>query len=523
MFFKVFPLFFFLFIFSFGFNQGLTPHLNAFVNNETLDRLEGKDTGYVDICSYDTIHFKGFATILDPTIDTNSCDFEWTITGTNFYKGKNIDFSPSDQGGYYVELKITDINKKEYRVSCRVRVASVADFNSLSDLPAEMCIDKSVKIKMIKDDGSYENSGVKLGQGRFKIGGLFKSEIKLPDGLGVEYHSKININDYGNNTKIQSIKDIEKICITMEHSFLGDVEVKLTCPSTIDSITKDTIKGISAVIFNSYKGLGGMVPGGFGGKDVFIGNDLDIDNGPIGIPGWQYCFSNTKANFSSFGDEYALSNFKLNNIGMPAMNPDGIYLPEEPFYRFIGCPVKGEWILSIKDNVSDDDGYIFNWGILFDSKAFPIIEKYQNTLIEQKWYEHPAITEGISDTVIFKPLKVGQNQFTYHTKSNFGCVYDTSIFVKTNLCLNIPNVININSKDGNDKFYLSTGDVKSFECLIYNRWGNLIHKMSAIYDYWDGKNNQGKFVEEGTYFYIAKIIYNDLSEAPINGFIYVQH
>ena len=40
-----------------------------------------------------------------------------------------------------------------------------------------MCIDKSVKIKMIKDDGSYENSGVKLGQGRFKIGGLFGGHL----------------------------------------------------------------------------------------------------------------------------------------------------------------------------------------------------------------------------------------------------------------------------------------------------------------------------------------------------------
>ena len=57
----------------------------------------------------------------------------------------------------------------------------------------------------------------------------------------------------------------------MEHSYLGDLEMMLTCPS-----------GLSINVFNSYSGSSGLFPGGFGGGNTFLGGAYDNNTGNIG-------------------------------------------------------------------------------------------------------------------------------------------------------------------------------------------------------------------------------------------------
>jgi len=32
------------------------------------------------------------------------------------------------------------------------------------------------------------------------------------------------------------------------------------------------------------------------------------------------------------------------------MNPNGVYLPDGDFNNFIGCPVNGNWTITVQDN-----------------------------------------------------------------------------------------------------------------------------------------------------------------------------
>ena len=99
----------------------------------------------------------------------------------------------------------------------------------------------------------------------------------------------------------------------------------------------------------------------------------------------------------------------------------------------------------------------------------------------------------------------------------------SSIKVNTELCLIIPNVVVTSSKVGNDKFFIYTGDVKEFSCKIYNRWGNLMSQMSDLHSAWECKNSNGQLVDEGTYLYAVRILYNNGTEANRTGYFEVKH
>lgn len=70
--------------------------------------------------------------------------------------------------------------------------------------------------------------------------------------------------------------------------------------------------------------------------------------------------------------------------------------------------------------------------------------------------------------------------------------------------LDCPNAFSPHNQDGiNDEWKVSYSSIISFECDIFNRWGqrmaHLIHPSQG----WDGRHN-GKFVPAGVYFYVIK-------------------
>ena len=84
-----------------------------------------------------------------------------------------------------------------------------------------------------------------------------------------------------------------------------------------------------------------------------------------------------------------------------------------------------------------------------------------------------------------------------------------------------PNVMVLNSTTGNNLFTVQYSGLKSFDCTIVNRWGNVIKQYNNPSTPWDGKTNDGKFVEEGVYFYIIKAILDSGEELEKQGFVQV--
>ncbi|MCF8257235.1 MAG: gliding motility-associated C-terminal domain-containing protein [Flavobacteriales bacterium] len=175
------------------------------------------------------------------------------------------------------------------------------------------------------------------------LGGSFAGgTLALPDGSGVSYSTTVGITGFPANSTITSATDLQDVCINMEHSYLGDLQLRLICPNG------------QSVILKEY-------PGGTG---TYLGAANDA--GANGIPGTgaDYCFS-ASATWGTLLQENALGNWvTAGNAPNNSMTP-GTYSPFQSFNNFIGCPLNGTWTIQVTDNLGIDDGFIFGWDLTF--------------------------------------------------------------------------------------------------------------------------------------------------------------
>ena len=84
-----------------------------------------------------------------------------------------------------------------------------------------------------------------------------------------------------------------------------------------------------------------------------------------------------------------------------------------------------------------------------------------------------------------------------------GCFHDYSLEVIVTNEFHVPNVFTPNGDGTNEIFELKADIFESFEIVILNRWGNVIHhRTDATGTYlWDGLTQGGNRVTDGVYFY----------------------
>jgi len=171
----------------------------------------------------------------------------------------------------------------------------------------------------------------------------------LPDGNGSSYTTTLTHTIFDAGDTIQNASDISTICMNIEHSYLGDLSIKLECPN-----------GQQTVLAN---------PNGGGGGGTFLGDAQDNGAGPG--TGWNYCFSES-ASWGTMVTENSNQNHDISIIS-PGNNvlSSGLFSVEEALDSLIGCPLNGDWKIIITDNLALDDGYIFNWQLNFDTLLFP--------------------------------------------------------------------------------------------------------------------------------------------------------
>jgi gliding motility-associated-like protein len=88
--------------------------------------------------------------------------------------------------------------------------------------------------------------------------------------------------------------------------------------------------------------------------------------------------------------------------------------------------------------------------------------------------------------------------------SNGSCVdsVSTIIIVDAETSITIPNVFSPNGDGVNDGFFIKSTGMESLTCDIFNRWGQLVYRISSPGQRWDGTLNNGSLATDGTYFYI---------------------
>ncbi|NND78117.1 MAG: gliding motility-associated C-terminal domain-containing protein [Flavobacteriales bacterium] len=378
--------------------------------------------GYIDICQGDMVTFTAITDYLyngqgyDQSDETSY--FIWDIPdGTTFegYGLTEISHTFPDPFGYLIELTITDTSElSTIVVEIKVRVSTTPNWSGvLSAFQDTICIDNtSTLIAGITPDTS-QSFGVLANPSAFVGGGFFGELLFLPDGGAVQvppdlYETVIDIDDFPVGQNIENASDIVAICVTMEHSFSGDLELWVQCPD-----------GTEVVLFDAYTGQGtgpGIIPGGYTGGGTFMGEPVDPGTGP-GV-GYTYCFTPSSTQFGTFEQEEASWGTTI---------PAGDYLPMGDFGDFIGCEINGPWTLIAADNWGADDGYIFNWSIIFDPTIDPTVENYSPYFTDVWWDDDPSVIVDNDTLIVVQPTSVGDHEYVVNVVDNFGCQYDTTV------------------------------------------------------------------------------------------------
>ena len=437
------------------------------VASSKIPYLEDDGYMYLDVCPYDIIHLVAKGDYIDndysyhqsdPT-STFHWDMSWEVIDT--LGGYAIDYQFPEGRGYDVAISISDSAGCESYIPYTFRVRTSSNpIREVLDFP-EVCAGTEVELSVGYDFISALQVDT---VGSEQLTSLSVSDtIFLPDGQpcldGIlmsgqlqycSYVSPVTFTSFSPAATIQSANDILFVRINMEHSYIGDIWIKLTCPNQqFVSILKKYSGGSSS--------CSGQIPAsewgwnGSGNSSAFLGNPVDDSGGgcsptPMGQC-WNYCWSNATNQGYTYSNNYyvyqgggSLSSIDSTNTALMT----NVYHPDGSFANLIGCPMNGTWSIEVLDGFSIDNGYICGWEIALDPALLPQDWSY-DVVVDSVWLDGP----GANGPVVV-PDSAGFLTYNIHVMDELGCVYDT---------VNHMEVVGHPEPDLGDDFNICYGDV----------------------------------------------------------------
>lgn len=389
----------------------------------TSSPSEVDEFGYIDICQGETITIEADGVF--PHSDgsgyeqtNDNCFFEWDLGDGTELSGfglTSVTNTYTEQFGYPVELFVTDTEGFRQRFELKVRVSTTPIFAGLlSEYNDTICLgNTSTLIGGVSQDSST-SFGVLPVQSAFIGGGFLAGQTFLPDGSGVSYETSILIDDFPDGLEVENPDDIVAICATLEHSYLGDLDIALLCPD-----------GTEIALQNQ---AGGSCNLGEPWATATVDGSSSVITPGVG---YEYCWT---ADATGGLDEGCVGGIEFINGDGPgtytdSQVPPGDYQPDQVLSDLIGCPINGEWTIRVTDNLGADNGYIFSWGVQFNPAIDPTIENYLPQLVDGYWDDEPTILPDQSnDTlIVVQPPAIGSYSYTFHVTDDFGCDYDTTV------------------------------------------------------------------------------------------------
>lgn len=382
------------------------------------------DSGYyyIDVCPGDTVSItaQGNYNLNDSIYhqDDLTSMFMWNLGNYHTDTALTVTTVYDTIRGYNVELSALDT------IGClasqtpkiRVRLSTKPDFDGTNQLQDEICQGDSTTLVGAAATKTWQaNSSLSIAGTTY-----------LPDGSGASYTSTLVFNVFAPGQTVQSPADVIAINATMEHSYLGDLNITVTCPSG------------QSVTLKSYPG----------GTSTFLGEPIDNNSQQIPGLGYEYAWKpngtttmlNAAGTYSHtftdvLGNSYNNHSYLPPSYAYPtgstALGPFPLitYLPETPYSAFLGCPLNGSWTITVTDNLFIDNGFIFAWGIDFAPSVLPVSWSYKPNISTQSWNNSTSIINTYGNQVTIMPADSGLYNYTYTVVDDFGCTYDTTISV----------------------------------------------------------------------------------------------
>jgi gliding motility-associated-like protein len=365
------------------------------------------DTGWIDVCPGKRIFFNGAGQYPQngfayPQSDLTTT-FEWNFGDGGIAYGPSANHRYDKPGGYFVQLVLTDAQgcTSTNLISQRVRVAPRPDFNIAGGLDHTICSGDTIHLNAAVDSAAGKTIFVVPESGAFAAASTRSDSLALPDGTGIPYKTSIYFTQFSPGQVLTDPNDLVSICVNMEHSWMRDLQISLTCPN-----------GQNIILHN----FAGQV-----GSRVYLGIPMIGDGfNPIPGTGWDYCWTPNATNPTWI--QYA--NTVLSGNGTL---PAGNYSSYQPIGNLIGCPLNGEWTITATDLWPVDNGFIFSWGIKFKDALYPKIEKFTPAFTSWNWNNHPSIFYASPDSIAAAPMNAGTAGYQFNVHDAFGCDWDTLV------------------------------------------------------------------------------------------------
>jgi gliding motility-associated-like protein len=378
--------------------------------------------GNVNVCLGDFITLN--ANINYPNNNINysqsnsTSNFRWRTGFSNDTAGiglTTITKRVTQFAGYNVKLSVTDANGCNIDTVLKIRVRTSSKPNFKIAQPPSVCM----------ADTSTITSNYELARGSYTIPPFSGKDFFMYDGNGVTFTDTIRITDFAPGQTLTNINQFVGVFMSLEHSYMGDLEIRLEAPNH------------TFIILKQY-------PGGAG---TFLGEPVDQEGFPDakGV-GYLYGFTPTPTFGTMVSEAGSHSHTFTDALGMVYNNasylPAGNYTPFQSLNGLIGTSLNGNWVLHIKDNLAIDNGNIFNWRINFVNSIYPahLQQTYQIPVKSFAWSpavpSTPATANFLSATdgpsIQVAPTATGWNYYKLRITDSANCFYDTTVRVNIN-------------------------------------------------------------------------------------------
>lgn len=376
----------------------------------------------VKICDGETVNFDASGSY--PAPGFNIVDWIWNWgdgTVDTLTTGVVSHTFNSGPGEYNVNLYLIDDNGciSTNLETVQVLVGTEPTFIGTS-ADTILCLGESVCIE------GFVQPTLWTGQPINSLGGA----TYLPDDVGQCFTATLEFQGFLPGQTLTNINDLLEICVSMEHSYMGDLVASIYCPDG------------TGVIMHQQNG---------GSTNLGDPNQLD-DSTLIGTCE-EYCWSPTATNGtwvdnSTFG---TTPNVYTNSSGSSSLLP-GTYESLYPLDALVGCPLNGTWTIEFCDLWGADDGFVCDWTIGFDPSLYPPITTFEpiygnqcdSTYITPLSGPAGAIITSTSpdcNQVCITPTNYGTYQYLFTAIDDFGCSYDTliTVTVDSNLVVDTGN------------------------------------------------------------------------------------
>ena len=277
--------------------------------------------------------------------------------------------------------------------------------------------------------------------------------VFLPDGVpcapyGCSYQSPLIFTDFAPGSTITSVNDILYVRLNLEHSYSGDLYIKLQCPNgqkadilKFDGTANSTCSSqIPQSSLNWQSGNNADNETYFGiPYDPWFGWGVNLcdPNASFNAPGtgWNYCWSNNTTEGYTYAPGQGSLIYRAVNEHNGRFDSSNVaagtkfYHPDQSFANLIGCPLNGPWTIEVMDGWEEDNGYLFGWELALAPHLVP--NTYSDVTLVT--VDGPWVTT-VSDTAfIFSPPDTLAHDtvvaYTFHLQDQYGCGYDTTIYI----------------------------------------------------------------------------------------------